>query len=259
MGKSAKFCLFFSLLHHDIIRLHEVTVRYGQRLALNGVTANIHCGKLVALLGPNGAGKSTLLRAILGWLPLAGGEIRIGDSHVQHALPRLAYLPQRAEIDWDFPITVRAVVAQGRWPALGLFRRFTAEDKRLVDRALEELGIANLADQQIRRLSVGQQQRMFLARALAQGADIFLLDEPFSGLDLHASEELVHILRHWQSQGRTVLAALHDLPLAQAHFSHALLLNTQLVGFGLIGTVLSPENINRAFRQEHCVHQGVEE
>jgi ABC-type Mn2+/Zn2+ transport system ATPase subunit len=146
------------------------------------------------------------------------------------------------------------VVEQGRYPALRMFRRLTAADHQLVDRALDELGLLELAERQIRMLSGGQQQRVFLARALAQGADIFLLDEPFAGLDLFACEELTHILRAWETQGRTVLAAMHDLELARRTFTHAVLLDTTLVAAGPIAEVLSPANIDRAFRHGHCVH-----
>ena len=181
----------------NILRLRDVTVRYGRQPALEGITADIPCGSLTAILGPNGAGKSTLLRAILGWMPLVRGEIAIGDSHPQHLLPRLAYLPQRHAIDWDFPITVRAVVEQGRYPSLRAWARLGRADHDRVDRALAELDLGAVSDRQIRQLSGGQQQRVFLARALAQGADIFLLDEPFAGLDLFATEELTHVLRSW--------------------------------------------------------------
>lgn len=225
---------------HDIIRLHDVTVRYGNRVALDRVSAHLQCGSHTAVLGPNGAGKSTLLRAILGWMPLAHGEIRIGDSHPHHSLPRLAYLPQRLEIDWDFPITVREVVAQGRYPALGQFRRFARRDHERVDVALDEMGLRDFGGRQIRALSGGQQQRVFLARALAQGADIFLLDEPFSSLDPAASEELGARLKSWEGHGRTVIAVLHDVALAKRVFPTTLLLNTSLVAMGPTNDVLGP-------------------
>jgi len=239
---------------HNILRFSEVTVRHGPVLALDHLSVNIPCGSLTALLGPNGAGKSTLLRSILGWHTLDTGEIRIGDHHTHHQLPRLAYLPQRHLIDWDFPITVRAVVEQGRYPTLGLFTRFSKTDHACVTRALDELDITALADRQISQLSGGQQQRVFLARALAQGADIFLLDEPFAGLDLHATEELAHILRGWQAQGRTVVAVVHELALAREHFVNAVLLNTRLIAAGEIATVLTPANIDLAYRAGHCAH-----
>jgi ABC-type Mn2+/Zn2+ transport system ATPase subunit len=242
-------------LAHNIIRCSNVSVHYGRVHALESLTMDIPCGSLTAIAGPNGAGKSTLLKAILGWVKLSSGEIRIGDSHPQHVLPRLAYLPQRQLIDWDFPITVREVVEQGRYPSLRLGRRMTATDKDRVERAIEELGIEELARRQIRMLSGGQQQRVFLARALAQGADIFLLDEPFSGLDLFATEELTHILLNWRAQGRTVLAAIHDLELAKRHFEHGILLATHLVAAGPVAEALSRENLELAFTGSHCRHE----
>jgi ABC-type Mn2+/Zn2+ transport system ATPase subunit len=230
-------------------------VNYGREVALDHVSVSITCGSSTAILGPNGAGKSTFLRAILGWHPLQSGEIRIGDAHTHHLLPRLAYLPQRQTVDWDFPITVREVVEQGRFPALRWYQRLGAADHLRVGQALAELDIAELAERQIRMLSGGQQQRVFLARAVAQGADIFLLDEPFAGLDLHATEELLHTLRGWEAQGRTVLAVVHDLPLAQANFRHGVLLNKSVVAAGEIGAVLSEGNIDQAYRGGHCAHQ----
>ena len=240
----------------NILRFRGVTVRYGRLTALSDISFETPCGSSTAVLGANGAGKSTLLRAVLGWQALAAGEVRIGDAHPQHARPRLAYVPQRHAVDWDFPITVRGVVEQGRYPSLGLFQRIGPADRELVYRALEELGISELAGRQIRRLSGGQQQRVFLARALAQGGDIFLLDEPFAGLDLFGSEELTHILRKWEAQGRTVLAAVHDLAIARTCFTRGVLLDTSLVAAGPIADVLTPANIDRAYRHGQCVHGG---
>lgn len=241
---------------HQILRFRDVTVRHGRTLALDRVTCDVACGSTTALLGPNGAGKSTLLRTVLGWHPLAGGEIRLGDEHPRHALPRLAYLPQRHTIDWDFPITVRGVVSQGRWPALGLFRRPGPADHRRVDQALAELDLVAVADRPVRALSGGQQQRVFLARAVAQGADIFLLDEPFAGLDLCATEELGHLFRTWEMQGRTVLAAVHDLALVRAWFRRAVLLDTVLVAAGPVAEVLAEANLDRAFRRRRGAHDN---
>jgi ABC-type Mn2+/Zn2+ transport system ATPase subunit len=237
-----------------ILSFRGVTVRYGRQAALRDFSAEIPCGSLTAVLGPNGAGKSTMFRAVLGLVPLARGEIRIGDAHPEHVRPRLAYLPQRHAVDWDFPITVRGVVEQGRYPALGLLGRFSEADRERVDRSLAELDLVRVASRQIRQLSGGQQQRVFLARALAQGADIFMLDEPFAGLDLFAAEELTHVLRAWETQGRTVLVALHDLELARRVFSRGVLLATGLVAEGPIDGILTEANINRAFRTAHCVH-----
>ncbi len=241
---------------HNILRFRAVTVRYGRRVALDDVTADVPCGSLVAVAGPNGAGKSTLLRSILGWHPLSAGEIRIGDTHTHHQLPRFAYVPQAHQVDYDFPATVRDVVAQARWPARRPWQRLTAADHEAIDRALAELEITDLASRPIRELSGGQRQRMFLARAVAQGADIFLLDEPFAALDRRAARELTHILRAWRAQGRTVLAALHELDAAREHFTHALLLSTRLVAVGPVAEALSDAAIHAAFDESACMHEA---
>jgi ABC-type Mn2+/Zn2+ transport system ATPase subunit len=240
--------------NHKILRFSGVTVRYGELTALRDVTLGVPCGSSTAVLGANGAGKSTLLRAVVGLCRLSAGEILIGDSHPHHARPRLAYVPQRHSVDWDFPITVRGVVEQGRYPSLGLLRRLGKADVERVDGAMEELGILDLAERQIRRLSGGQQQRVFLARAVAQGGDIFLLDEPFAGLDLFAVEELARDLSDWEAQGRTVLAAMHDLEIARRSFKRGILLATELVAEGPIGDVLEDINIRRAYSGRGELH-----
>jgi ABC-type Mn2+/Zn2+ transport system ATPase subunit len=233
--------------NHNILRFSGVTVRYGDLTALRDVSLEVPCGSSTAVLGANGAGKSTLLRAVVGLRRLAAGEILIGDSHPHHARPRLAYVPQRHSVDWDFPITVRGVVEQGRYPSLGFLRSLGKADIEQVDGALAELGILDLAERQIRRLSGGQQQRVFLARAVAQGGDIFLLDEPFAGLDIFAAEELARDLRDWEAQGRTVLAAMHDLEIARRGFKRGILLATDLVAEGPIDQVMEYRNIQRAY------------
>lgn len=230
-----------------ILRFNDVTVRFNRRAALESITAQVQCNSLTAIVGPNGAGKTTLLRSVLGWHPLTTGDIRIGDSHAHHALPRLAYLPQRAEIDWDFPITVGAVVEQGRYPHLGPFRSFSHDDREAVAKAIQEMGLEPMVDRQIRFLSGGQQQRVFLARALAQGADIFLLDEPFSSLDMRATEDLLALFQEWKTQGRTLLAVVHDLNMAKRSFDHALLLNSKLIASGEPLSVLSEPNLQAAY------------
>jgi ABC-type Mn2+/Zn2+ transport system ATPase subunit len=240
----------------NILRFSDVTVRYGELTALRNVTLGVPCGSSTAVLGANGAGKSTLLRAVVGLRRLSGGEILIGDSHPHHARPRLAYVPQRHSVDWDFPITVRGVVEQGRYPSLGLLQRLRTADVEQVDGAMEELGIIDLAERQIRRLSGGQQQRVFLARAVAQGGDIFLLDEPFAGLDLYAVEELARDLSDWEAQGRTVLAAMHDLEIARRIFKRGILLATELIAEGPIGEVLEAPNIQRAYLSRGDLRSG---
>jgi len=230
-----------------ILRFSDVTVRFNRRAALESITEQVRCNSLTAIVGPNGAGKTTLLRSILGWHPLSTGEIRIGDSHAHHALPRLAYLPQRAEIDWDFPVTVGAVVEQGRYPHLGPFRSFSRGDREAVAKAIQEMGLESMVNRQIRFLSGGQQQRVFLARALAQGADIFLLDEPFSSLDMRATEDLLALFQEWKTQGRTLLAVVHDLNMAKRAFDHVLLLRSKLIASGEPSSVLTEPNLQAAY------------
>jgi manganese/zinc/iron transport system ATP- binding protein len=230
-----------------ILRFNDVTVRFNRRTVLESITEQVRCNSLTAIVGPNGAGKTTLLRSILGWHPLSSGEIRIGDSHAHHALPRLAYLPQRAEIDWDFPVTVGAVVEQGRYPHLGPFRSFSRGDWEAVAKAIQEMGLESMVNRQIRFLSGGQQQRVFLARALAQGADIFLLDEPFSSLDMRATEDLLALFQEWKTQGRTLLAVVHDLDMARRAFDHVLLLRSKLIASGEPSSVLTESNLQAAY------------
>ncbi len=234
-------------MNEEIIRYDDVSVYYGDVKAVGHVSADIHCGSLMAIVGPNGAGKSTLLRATLGWLPLTTGRITLGDDHIEHQRPRLAYVPQRLKLDWDFPATVRMVVEQGRYPLLRFWRGFTKKDHALVDAALEEMGLDKVQNRQIGELSGGQQQKVFLARALAQGADIFLLDEPFEGLDATAMDGLVQTLRSWHGQHRTILAVVHDHALVRTAFDQAMLLNTDLVAMGKVAEVMSSENLERAY------------
>jgi ABC-type Mn2+/Zn2+ transport system ATPase subunit len=231
----------------EILRFEDVTVRYGNVMALEDFSVAIPCTSMTAICGPNGAGKSTLLRVAMGWLSPGGGKVYLGDDHIEHHHPRLAYLPQQTRVDLDFPITVREVVEQGRFPALGHWAPFRAEDHAMVNRALEELGISDLARRPIGALSGGQRQRVFLARALAQGADIFLLDEPFDGLDAKAMHQLLETLTAWATHHRTVVAVVHDLDLVRRAFPRCILMNRHLVSEGTTASVLSEEAVAVAY------------
>lgn len=237
-------------MNTDILRFDGVTVDYGRNRALDGVTLNIHCGDMVALLGPNGGGKSTLLKAALGWRRLTRGRVMLGDDHIEHHRPRLAYLPQRHQVDLDFPITVRALVEQGLFASLGAWRAFGAREQARVDAAIEELEIAPLVDRPLAHLSGGQRQRVFLARALAQGADIFLLDEPFDGLDPRAQDILAHTLTQWHARHRTVIAVVHDLALVRRLFPHAVLLDRTVLTQGDTASVLDGEVFARTWHRD---------
>jgi ABC-type Mn2+/Zn2+ transport system ATPase subunit len=232
--------------HHELV-IENVSVSYRQVLALDKVSLATSCGNRVALIGPNGAGKSTLLKAIAGLVPRDTGTIRWRGTAVKKWSREFAYLPQREEVDWSFPITVRGLVEMGRYPQTGWWRKFTDEDAAAVDRALESLALANLQNRQIRELSGGQQQRAFLARALAQEAHVLLLDEPFTGLDRNASHLLGDLLAKLAHEGRLVIASHHDLNTAPRLFDEALVLSTRTLAFGPVAEILTPELVERTF------------
>ncbi len=232
--------------HHEMI-VEGLAVHYRSLVAIEDVSLATSCGNRVALIGPNGAGKSTLLKAIAGLVPRARGSIRWRGATVRKWSREFAYLPQREDVDWSFPITVRGLVEMGRYPHLGLVKSFTAEDGHAVDEALETLRIAGLQDRQICELSGGQQQRSFLARAIAQDAHVLLLDEPFTGLDRNASRSLAGLLAQLASEGRLVIASHHDLESAPQLFNQTLLLNRTPLGFGPSSEILTPGNIRAAF------------
>ena len=189
----------------------DLSVQYRNITALEDISLNTSCGNRVALIGPNGAGKSTLLKAIAGLVPKSNGSIRWRGTKIKKWSSEFAYLPQREEVDWDFPITVRGLVEMGRYPQLGMWKRFRQKDADAVDQALEALDLTGLQDRQIKQLSGGQQQRAFLARAIAQEAHVLLLDEPFTGLDRTSSETLGNLLNQLAKEGRLIIASHHDM------------------------------------------------
>ncbi|MEI8293483.1 MAG: metal ABC transporter ATP-binding protein [bacterium] len=230
------------------LHLEDVTVSYNRIPAVHHLDATLCCGSCVALLGPNGAGKTTLLKAIAGLLPLETGRIAFRGHQLEGTSGReIAYVPQREAVDWDFPITVRGLVEMGRYPALGKWRRFGAEDEAAVDEALHICDLEDLADRQISALSGGQQQRAFLARAWAQKADIYLLDEPFTGLDRNAVDAFAQALRRLREAGKLVMASHHDLKNVEELFDHILLLNGELVACGPTAEAFTKENLDRAY------------
>jgi len=248
MSEEHHDCCAHHAHHHELV-IDSLRVNYRKHLALDGVSFATSCGNRVALVGPNGAGKSTLLKAIAGLVPRSAGSIRWRGSAVKRWSREFAYLPQREEVDWSFPITVRGLVEMGRYPQTGLWGRFSDEDAAAVDKALAALDLEALQQRQIRELSGGQQQRAFLARALAQEAHVLLLDEPFTGLDRNASRQLGDLLGKLAHEGRLVIASHHDLATAPRLFDEALLLATRPVAFGPAAEVLSEANLDRAFGQ----------
>lgn len=232
--------------HHELV-IENLTVHYRNVLALENISLATSCGNRVALIGPNGAGKSTLLKAIAGLVPRTQGQIRWRGTAVEKWSREFAYLPQREEVDWSFPITVRGLVEMGRYPQTGWWRKFSPADTAAVDLALESLALSPLQNRQIRELSGGQQQRAFLARALAQDAHVLLLDEPFTGLDRNASHLLGELLAKLAHQGRLVIASHHDLNTVPLLFDEALVIATREIAFGPVTEILTPELISRTF------------
>ncbi|MGL4401781.1 MAG: metal ABC transporter ATP-binding protein [Luteolibacter sp.] len=246
MSEAHHDCCAHHQHHHELV-IDQVTVRYRRVLALENVSLATSCGNRVALIGPNGAGKSTLLKAIAGLVPRDSGAIRWRGTAVKKWSREFAYLPQREEVDWSFPITVRGLVEMGRYPQTGWWRKFSPEDRAAVDRALDSLALLDLQNRQIRELSGGQQQRAFLARALAQEAHVLLLDEPFTGLDRNASHLLGDLLAKLAHEGRLVIASHHDLNTVPHLFDEALVLATRPLAFGPVSEILTPELIARTF------------
>jgi len=237
--------------HHELV-IDSLCVRYRKVTALEDVSLATSCGNRVALIGPNGAGKSTLLKAIAGLVPRVSGTIRWRGTTVRKWSGEFAYLPQREEIDWSFPITVRGLVEMGRYPQTGWWRPFSDDDSQAVDGALASLNLEDLQHRQIRELSGGQQQRAFLARALAQQAHVLLLDEPFTGLDRNAAQSLGDLLARLALEGRLVIASHHDLRTATDLFDEILLLKTRTIAFGPAREVVTPESIEATFTTSHA-------
>jgi len=229
------------------LAIEDATVSYDGRPALDAVTMHVPHGAQVAIVGPNGAGKSTLFKALVGLLPLRAGRVLLHDRTPGNQADPIAYVPQREEIDWSFPVTVSDVVMMGRYGRLGWLRRPRAADREVVARCLEELGIADLAGRSIGELSGGQQQRAFLARALAQEPHVLLLDEPFTGVDVNAKETILSLLARLRERRITVLVSTHDMQTAADRFELVALLNGHLVAYGPPSEVFTPEHISAAF------------
>jgi manganese/iron transport system ATP-binding protein len=236
--------------NHDhtapIFKVDHLSVEYEAGLALDDISFEIPRATSLAVVGPNGAGKSTLIKVIAGLIPPSHGEVTVfGGEPGKHIC--IAYVPQRSQVDWHFPVTVRDVVFMGRTGKLGLLKRPGRADLEIVDRALKIVNLAPLANRQISELSGGQQQRMFIARALAQEAELMLMDEPLTGLDVGSQDDILEIIHLLRSEGVTILVALHDLKLAAERFDAAVLLNHRLIGIGMPKDVFTNENLVKAY------------
>lgn len=228
------------------LSLDRLTVRYGASPAVEGVSADLAAGAMTAIVGPNGAGKSTLLKAALGLVP-AEGRVRFLGQPLAAARARIAYVPQRASVDWDFPVRAVDVVLMGQYRALGLLGRITQAHRSLAMDCLARVGMEAFATRQIGALSGGQQQRVFLARALAQGAEVYLLDEPFAGVDAATETAIINVLKSLRNDGASVIAVHHDLSTVPGYFDRVLLLNRSVMGEGPVARAFTPEALARTY------------
>ena len=229
------------------LSIEDLTVAYRDTPALWDVDVDIPIGKLAAIIGPNGAGKSTMIKAALGLVPLAAGSVRFYGQPYKDVRRRVAYVPQRSSVDWSFPTDALDVVTMGTYGHLGWVKRPGRKERDLAERALDSVGMSDFAKRQISQLSGGQQQRVFLARALAQQADIYLMDEPFAGVDATTEKAIVQILRTLQEDGKTVVVVHHDLETAAEYFDWLVLLNVRKIAVGPFEETFTKENLTKAY------------
>ena len=232
------------------ITIKDLSVSYERKRVLTNIFLEIEGGHIYGILGPNGAGKSTLFKSILGLIDVNTGNIQIEGKPIEDHRKRLVYVPQKDEVDWQFPATVTDIVLQGRYPHKRIFQRLSKHDRQIADQALEDLGISDLRNRQIGELSGGQQQRVFLARALCQQADIFLLDEPLVGVDVTTEEKIIQILKALADKGKTLLVIHHDLSSVEAYFDKVILLNQRLIAEGDTKLIFTTENIEQTYRAQ---------
>jgi manganese/zinc/iron transport system ATP- binding protein len=229
------------------LQINSLNVSYHSKLVLWDVGVSIQPGRTTAIVGPNGAGKSTLLKAALGLIPASSGDISFYGGPLRKCRSRVAYVPQRESVDWDFPVNARDVVAMGLYRRIGWCLPVRSIHRRMADEALADVGMADFACRQISQLSGGQQQRVFLARALAQKADLYLMDEPFASVDAATEQAILAVLERIKNAGGTVVCVHHDLETVAQYFDDAVLLNMRIVAQGPVIDVMTPENLRKTY------------
>jgi len=229
------------------IEVNDLTVAYRENPVLWDVDLSVRAGALTAIVGPNGAGKTTLIKAVLGLVKPAAGRVRILGKRVQEARGEVAYVPQRGSVDWDFPTSVIDVVLMGTYGRLGWIRRPGERERAAARDALEKVGMEAFADRQISQLSGGQQQRVFLARALVQASRVYIMDEPFQGVDARTERAIVDVLRELRARGDTVVAVHHALQTVPEYFDDVALLNVRKIASGPVSEVFTEENLRLAY------------
>lgn len=233
--------------HPPVLDVHDMTVAYHRKPVLWNIDLKIDRPSLVGIIGPNGAGKSTLIKAILGLVPLVSGQVTVLGQPIAQSRRLVGYVPQRESVDWEFPVSVHDVVLMGTYGRLGWFRRPGREDGAWARECLARVGIAELANRQIGQLSGGQQQRTFLARALAQRADIYFMDEPMAGVDAATERVIFQLLEELREAGKTVLVVHHDLRTVPVYFDEVALLNMRLVASGATESTFTKENLQKTY------------
>jgi len=214
------------------LETHNLTVSYNRRPVLWNVDFKLPAGQIIGIIGPNGSGKTTLLKAIMGLVKSSSGYVKVFDKDLDDVRERISYVPQRESVDWDFPASVMDVVLMGRYRANNLFKGINRKDRDLAAEALEKVNMLEYSNRQINQLSGGQQQRVFIARSLAQGADLYIMDEPFVGVDAATEEAILKLFSDMKAQGKTVIVVHHDLQTAKDYFDWIVLLNTRMVAAG---------------------------
>jgi len=229
------------------VEVHNLTVSYDGGPVLWDIDFELPQGQIIGIIGPNGSGKTTLLKSIMGLVESSSGFVKIYDKNLDDVRERVAYVPQRESVDWDFPASVFDVVMMGRYRKKNLLKRTNKADVEIVNQSIEKVGLTEFKNRQISQLSGGQQQRVFIARALAQKADLYLMDEPFVGVDAATESSILALLQEMKADGKTVLIIHHDLQTVSEYFDYLVLLNTRLIAKGNLQEVLTKENLSNAY------------
>jgi manganese/zinc/iron transport system ATP- binding protein len=234
-------------VENPVLEVHDLTVSYDKNPVLWNVDFSIPKGKLVGIIGPNGAGKSTMLKSVMGLVDKQSGYVKVFDKDVDDVREQISYVPQRESVDWDFPASVLDVVLMGRYGRRGLFKRTTKEDKQIAMESLAKVNMQDYAKRQIAQLSGGQQQRVFIARSLAQQANLYLMDEPFAGVDASAESSILNLLQEMRAEEKTIMVVHHDLQSAYEYFDWVILLNMRLVASGPKEEIFTTELLQETY------------
>lgn len=234
-------------MNEIVLETHNLTVSYNRRPVLWNVDFELPAGHIIGIIGPNGSGKTTLLKAIMGLVKPSSGYVKLFNQDLDEVRNRVSYVPQRESVDWDFPASVMDVVLMGRYKSSNLFKRITQKDKDIAAEALEKVNMLEYSNRQINQLSGGQQQRVFIARSLAQGADLYIMDEPFVGVDAATEEAILHLFSEMKKEGKTVIVVHHDLQTAKVYFDWIVLLNTRMVAAGPKDEIFNEELLQEAY------------